>query len=73
MRCYFMHGSKIANVELLDQCSDDDLIQQALAAFENHAAQAYDGFEVWVGKRFVYRYSAATETSEKVDPPPGVR
>jgi hypothetical protein len=66
MRCYFMRGSKIANVEFLkDGSSDDELIQQALAVFEAHSQQAYDGFEVWDGKRFVYRYTAATKTGER--------
>lgn len=69
MRCYFMHGSRIANVELLSEGSDDDLIRQALSVFEGHAAQAYDGFEIWSGKRFVYRYTAATKTGEKPPPP----
>ena len=59
MRCYFMRGSKIANVQLLRAGSDDELIHEALAVFGQHAEHAYDGFEVWDGKRFVYRYTAA--------------
>jgi hypothetical protein len=65
MRCYFMRGGRIANVELLEKGSDDELIQQALAAFERHTDQAYDGFEIWAEKRFVYRYTAATKTGER--------
>ncbi len=65
MRCYFMRGSNIANVEFLVKGSDEQLISQALTVFEEHAAQAYDGFEVWDGKRFVYRYTAATKTGER--------
>lgn len=65
MRCYFMRRTRIANVDFLNGRTDDELIQQALAAFEEHAQQAYDGFEVWDGKRFVYRYTAATKTGEK--------
>ena len=65
MRCYFMRGSSIANVEFLHGASDDELIREALAAFEKHAQQGYDGLEVWDGKRFVYRYTAATKTGEK--------
>ena len=68
MRCYFMRGSRIANVELLSQGSDDELIEQSLSVFEEHASQAYDGFEVWSGKRFVYRYTAATKTGERPRP-----
>lgn len=65
MRCYFMRGSRIAGVEYLKGAQDEDLIQQALAVFQAHARDAYDGFEVWDGKRFVYRYTAATKTGEK--------
>lgn len=68
MRCYFMRGSRIANVEVLENGSDDQLIKQALAAFDRHAQQAYDGFEVWEARRFVYRYTAATKTGEKPEP-----
>jgi hypothetical protein len=63
-----MRGNRIANVELLSQGSDDDLIRQALSVFEEHAAKAYDGFEVWSSKRFVYRYTAATQTGERLPP-----
>lgn len=69
MRCYFMRGSSIANVDLLEKGSDDELIQQALLAFESHAAQAYDGFEIWAERLFVYRYTAATKTGEKPESP----
>lgn len=68
MRCYFMRGSRIANVELLNKGSDEELIKQALAAFERHSGQPYDGFEVWVESRFIYRYTAATKTGEAVEP-----
>jgi len=60
-----MRGSCIANVEFLDGPSDDDLIRQALLAFEQHANRTYDGFEVWHGKRFVYHCKAATKTGER--------
>jgi len=70
MRCYFMRGSSIASVVFLAEGPDDVLVKQALAAFEKNARHAYDGFEVWDGKRFVYRYTAATKTGEK--PEPGV-
>ncbi len=66
MRCYFMRGKRIENVHTLEKGSDDDLIQQAQAAFEKHTQQAYDGFEVWDGTRFVYRYTAATKTGERL-------
>lgn len=68
MRCYLMRGTSISNVEFLSHGTDEDLIRQGLAAFERHAARAYDGFEVWDGIRFVYRYVAATKTGERPTP-----
>jgi hypothetical protein len=68
MRCYFMRGSSIASVEFLAEGSDDELIQQALSAFEHQADRRFDGFEVWHGKRFVYRYTATTTTGERQGP-----
>ncbi len=68
MRCYFMRGSSIANVEFLTEGSDEELIRQALSVFDEHSSRAYDGFEVWDGKRFVYRYTAATKTGERPQP-----
>lgn len=44
MRCYFMRGSRIANVEFLKDAPDDELIQQALVVFEKHTYSTYDGF-----------------------------
>ena len=56
MRCYFMRDGKIKNVEMLRDGPDEALIQQAKLLFEQHKAiERYDGFEVWSGKRFVYR------------------
>lgn len=68
MRCYLMRGSRIANVQILDRGPDDELIQQSLAFFEQHSQAAYDGFEVWDGKRFIYRFNAASQTGEKMPP-----
>ena len=64
IRCYLMRGSSIASVVILSQGQDDELINQAMAAFEKNARHAYDGFEVWHEKRSVYRYTAATKTGE---------
>jgi hypothetical protein len=56
MRCYFMRDGKIENVEMLQDGPDEDLIQQAKLLFDQHKAiERYDGFEIWSGKRFVYR------------------
>jgi hypothetical protein len=51
-----MRDGRIENVEMLRHGADDDLIRQAKVLFRQHAAvREYDGFEVWSGKRFVYR------------------
>jgi hypothetical protein len=55
MRCYFMRAGQIEGVRFLKTASDDDLIQQAKSLFAERAAHKYDGFEVWDGKRFIYR------------------
>ena len=56
MRCYFMVGGNIQNVELLRDGPDAELIEQGKLLFETHkTARKYDGFEIWSGKRFVYR------------------
>jgi len=56
LRCYFMREGRIQNVEMLRDAPDEELIDQAKRLFqENNVAQKYDGFEVWSGKRFVYR------------------
>ena len=67
MRCYFMRGGRIRDVEFLDAPSDDLLIQQAMTALERRSNQHFDGFEVWHGKRFVYRYDRATGRGEKLE------
>ena len=63
-----MRGSSIASVAVLTKGPDDELIRQALEAFKDNARHAYDGFEVWDEKRFIYRYTAATKTGEKPEP-----
>ena len=56
MRCYLMQDGHIANVEMLRDGPDEDLIEQAKRLFKEHnTVSQYDGFEVWSGKRFVYR------------------
>jgi len=64
MRCYFMQGGRIENVAYLRTGRDDDLIRQAKALLLEHAAQKYDGIEVWDGNRFVYREAAAREQGQ---------
>ena len=56
IRCYFMKNGRIENVEMLRDGPDTELIEQAKQLFqERYSDQEYDGFEVWSGKRFVYR------------------
>jgi hypothetical protein len=58
MRCYFMRGNRIEGVEYLTNAPDADLVKEAETKFRERADQNYDGFEVWDGKRFVYRFPA---------------
>lgn len=55
MRCYLMKDGHIPNVVMLNEGSDEDLIQQAEAAFQARLHQGVEGVEVWDGTRFVYR------------------
>ena len=46
-------------VELLESGSDEDMIAQARALYQVHARlQPVDSFEIWSGRRFVYRWAA---------------
>lgn len=60
MRCYFMKNKHIEAVEFLTTAPDDELIQQAEALFRERAGRHFDGFEVWDGRRFVYRFPKPT-------------
>jgi hypothetical protein len=62
MRCYFMRANRIESVEFLKTAPDEDLIREAKALFDQRGG-SFDGFEVWDGKRFVYRPPSP-------DPPP---
>lgn len=53
MRCYFLRDNRIEGVEILKAGSDDELIQQAGELFRQQ--RNMDHFEVWDGRRFVYR------------------
>lgn len=68
MRCYFMRESSIASVVILRKGTDDELVKQALAEFDKNSDRAYDGFEVWHEKRFIYHYNATTKTGETPQP-----
>lgn len=57
MRCYFMRDGHIAAVELLKALTDEDRIAEARELFNaNGKPRGADGFEVWDGPRFVYRF-----------------
>lgn len=57
MRCYMIRRGSIVNVEMLAVGTDAELIAQAEDHFRKHGGtEKYDGFEVWVGSRFVYRF-----------------
>ena len=57
MRCYLMRNGHIAAVEILRETDDAKRIIEAKTFFvadgDKHKA---DGFEVWDGARFVYRF-----------------
>jgi hypothetical protein len=57
VRCYFLRNARIEAVELLEPGPDENLIEQARALFQDRASQGYECFEVWTGRRFVYRSS----------------
>jgi hypothetical protein len=48
-----MRGNRIEGVHFLNAAPDDDLIRQAKKLFQEHAAQNYDGLEVW-GRQSIY-------------------
>ena len=58
MRCYFMKDGHILSASLLgDQDDDEGHIRQAQDLFEKVGKRLdADGFEVWNGPRFVFRF-----------------
>jgi hypothetical protein len=57
MRCYFMRDGHIGAVEFLTAATDEARIAEARQLFEQLGKDRQaDGFEVWDGPRFVYRY-----------------
>ncbi|HXS05550.1 MAG TPA: hypothetical protein VN723_02075 [Rhizomicrobium sp.] len=57
MRCYFMREGHIVSVEFLDSQDDAGRIAQSKKLFDSKAKSLdADGFEVWDGARFVYRF-----------------
>lgn len=59
MRCYLIRRGRIETVKMLGIGTDADLVAQAEEQFKNYGgAESYEGFEVWSGSRFVYRFAA---------------
>jgi hypothetical protein len=57
MRCYFMRDGHIQAVEILSSTDDQSRIEEARHLFETKGKPRYaDGFEIWEGPRFVYRF-----------------
>lgn len=57
MRCYFMRNGHIEAVEILSATDDEGRIAESRQLFEARGEKLRaDGFEVWEGGRFVYRF-----------------
>ena len=57
MRCYFLRDNRIEAVELLNDGSDKQLIEQAAILAQQHKAMGWQTYEIWSGRRLVYRSS----------------
>jgi hypothetical protein len=67
MRCYFMKNGHITAIEFLDQTiGADSQISEARILYERVGIPAgADGFEIWNGKQFVYRFAAERRRSKR--------
>jgi hypothetical protein len=64
MRCYFMKSCHITSVEFLTSTKDAERIAEARKLFDTKGTQkGADGFEVWDGPRFLYRYPEEPDSS----------
>lgn len=62
MRCYFMKHGQIFAVDYLRQNTDEARIAEARELFRLKGAKhGADGFEVWDGARFVYRFPESAQ------------
>jgi hypothetical protein len=57
MRCFLMLEGHIRAVEILDPGTDDSLVMQGQAHFEQAIKGPFDDFEVWNTTRRVYSLS----------------
>lgn len=65
MRCYFMKDGHITAVRILNRDSDKGLLEQAKIAFYGEGGRATaDGFEIWDGPRFVFRFPTDLNTPQ---------
>jgi hypothetical protein len=55
MRCFLVKDGKIISEEFLEQATDEECLFEARRLFDLRGKGA-DGFEIWDGARFVYRY-----------------
>ena len=68
MRCYFLHGGRIAGVEILPLgLSDEDAVARA-HTLSSKRKGPFDSFEVWDGARFIFRGPPATDSPEASQP-----
>lgn len=65
MRCYLLKGGHIVAVEMLEDSDDATCLKQAeeLFALKGGHLEA-EGYEVWDGRRFVFRFPANLQTPE---------
>lgn len=63
MRCYFTRADSIQGVTFIRAASDEDLIEKARQLFATRGDQ-FDGFEVWQGDRFIYRFKRDDQSLE---------
>ena len=67
MRCYFMSGGHIFDVEMLGGLSDEEAVAKAKLLFSGHEGPV-QGFEVWDRARVVFRHHPdLNDRSEKAD------
>jgi hypothetical protein len=65
MRCYFLKDGHILSASLLDHDDDEGHIKQAKELFEAVGRRLdADGFEVWNGGRFVFRFPTDLKTPQ---------
>jgi hypothetical protein len=57
MRCYFLRGGGVISARSLEKATDEEGIAESKQLFDTvRKERGADGFEVWDGGRFVYRY-----------------